>query len=141
MNAKEVLGQMSTSTFFKGSDIEGKRLRVKVSQVELTEQERNDKKVPQFVLHFVGTDKRLGLNVGNTEIMINNHGEESDDWVGKEIVLYAEPTKTPSGERTLGVRIQSESKEEEVSLTPEEVSETMNAESSDEKVRVEDLPF
>jgi len=131
MDANVILNEMSSSNFLKGKDIgEGKQMKVIISAVKLAEQERDGKRVKQFVLSFNGSEKVLGLNVGNTEVVIKNLGSETDSWVGKELILYTEKTQMPSGEPALGVRIRPEYKDEDI----QELA------GNEEQVDVENLP-
>lgn len=47
-----------------------------------------DQKV-QRVLSFNETDKKLGLNKTNAVAISKFHGDDDDDWVGKQIEVYA----------------------------------------------------
>lgn len=146
MDATEVLNQMSTSRFLKGKDIEGKRVNVVIDSVELQEQDRDGKKTPQFVLHLRNSDKLLGLNVGNTEVVIENLGSETNNWVDKQLTLYTEKTQTPDGNPTVGIRVekqyQGEVEElEQVSATEQSTTVTDPKPADPEHVDPKDIPF
>lgn len=107
MDAQPIRNKMSKSNFLKGTDIGSNReVPVTVSKVELSENKgRDGSATPQFVLHFEGKEKKLGLNVGNTDTMIMTFGPETDEWVGKEITLFTVQTQNAQGQPTLGIRI------------------------------------
>lgn len=135
MDANQIINEMSTSPFLKGSDIgEGKQLKVIISKVELKEQERDGKKTKQLVLSFNGSEKILGLNLGNTKIIMTNLGGETDNWIGKELILYTEKTQTPDGTPALGVRVRPEYKDEDIQTLTDEATP------GDEQVDIGDIP-
>lgn len=137
MDAKNILKQMSQSTFLKGTDIEGKEVTVTISKVELTEQERDGKKTPQLILSFEGKEKRLGLNVGNTERVIEIHGGETESWLGRQITLYTEMVSNPQGQRVPGIKVM---KQQSAVSTPEPYD--LEAPTShDEEVDIDSIPF
>lgn len=60
-----------------------------------------------LALKFDDIRQQLGLNETNNGVMIEMLGHETDDWVGKRITLFVDPTVKYKGERTGGVRIRS----------------------------------
>lgn len=56
------------------------------------------------VAYFVGKRKALILNVTNWRTLVGLYGDESDNWAGKKVVLYAEEVDTPNG-RMKAVRV------------------------------------
>lgn len=44
----------------------------------------------KVVLSFSETDKRLALNKTRLTFMVGNFGEDTDQWVGKKVVLHAQ---------------------------------------------------
>lgn len=59
----------------------------------------------QLCLHFVGKTKKLSLNFTNAQRVAKLTGsDDSDDWIGKTIRLFTEPTS--NGKQ--GVRISPE---------------------------------
>lgn len=44
------------------------------------------------VIHFVGKTKGMVLNKTNATTIANSYGDETDDWAGKGILLYATET-------------------------------------------------
>jgi hypothetical protein len=141
-DAREVLSQMSESNWLKGRDIEGKVVRVKIESVEIGKQKGKDgKERPQYILHFVGTEKQMGLNVGNTERLIDIHGWDDTGWPGKEIILYTEPVKNPSGESVPGIKIKSTEQEQVTTLGDPIEHQPMASKEEQEQVNLDDIPF
>ena len=60
----------------------------------------------QIVLHFKGTDKVLGLNVTNANFCADAFANpNSDEWIGRQIEVYADPNVMWGSKRVGGVRI------------------------------------
>lgn len=63
-----------------------------IKSVEMAELQTQDgKKEDKPVAYFKGIDKGLILSKTNWDRLEKQFGPESDDWIGKTIVLYAEP--------------------------------------------------
>lgn len=78
----------SESKYLKASDLQGKRPKVKISSIKLLEFEDEEKgKHTKPVLMMDGKEKGVVLNATNCEEMIRAFGKDSDEWVGKEIIL------------------------------------------------------
>jgi len=62
----------------------------------------------KWTLTFKELEKPLVLNSTNGQIIAAITGsEESDDWIGKKIVLYAEPNVFFGGKMTGGIRVRA----------------------------------
>ena len=46
----------------------------------------------RFVLHFEDDTKPLVLNKTNGSVLLDAFGLESDDWIGKQVILYRDRT-------------------------------------------------
>lgn len=79
------------SIFLKSSDIggiaAGQRIRVKIADVKLWEDQQGSKKLS---IGFVGSKKRLLANVTNSRTIAKAYGEETDAWTGRDIILYVQ---------------------------------------------------
>jgi hypothetical protein len=73
------------SKYLKAADLNGKNVTVTIKSAELEEigfdQER------KVVLSFANTNKAMVLNKTNAAAIARLHGEETDDWRGKRIIL------------------------------------------------------
>jgi hypothetical protein len=58
----------------------------KVSET-VFEDQKTGKRKPQIVLHFREIDQKLSLGVGNANTLAQTFGDDTDDWVGKRIVV------------------------------------------------------
>lgn len=62
----------------------------------------------RWALHLKEMDKPLILNSTNGQIIAAISGsEESDDWIGKKIVLYNDPNIFFGGKMTGGIRVRA----------------------------------
>lgn len=58
----------------------------------------------KWALHFDEMDKPMILNSTNLQIIGNIHGEDTDGWVGKQIVLYTDHNVSFGGKVIGGIR-------------------------------------
>ena len=106
MNINDVY--QSTSNFLRAADLHGSTVRVIISEIgQHTFDEGKPSQKTQVVLSFKDKEKRLGLNMTNARVIADQLGDDTDNWVGKEIKLY--PTKTDfGGEQVDCIRIVQE---------------------------------
>jgi hypothetical protein len=91
MNINDVY--KSGGDFLTAKDLDGKTIKLQIGDVGThTFNEGQPDAKTQIVLHFNGTDKRLGLNVTNAKSIAEQLGDDTDRWPGNSIKLY--PTKT-----------------------------------------------
>lgn len=72
------------SEYLKAADLQGREAAVVISQVKFEKMDGKDR----AVLFFLGKTKGLMLNKTNINNIVQLYGEETNDWNGKEIVLY-----------------------------------------------------
>lgn len=90
----------SGGDFFKAKDLEGQKLRVTITDVDMQTFEgrnKDDEPVDKLVLSFKETEQRFIVNKTNAEILFDELAEDSDDWFGKKIVLFVGKTKMGPG--------------------------------------------
>jgi hypothetical protein len=88
------------SKFLSSADLGGKRPKARIASAEV-QQLGNDRKM---VLHFIGVQKGLVLNVTNGRRIGQAFGTDPAKWVGATLELYSEPT-TFQGRTTEGIRV------------------------------------
>ena len=71
----------------------------------VSQEEIGQDKDRKFALHFKFGAKPLILNKTNTRILAVLFGPNSDNWMGKQIVAYNDPTVGYAGQMTGGVRL------------------------------------
>ena len=110
-------------------DLEGEDRAVRIDNVTREEFEAKDGKPGQvkLALHFRGLDIALLLNNTNATTMVDLFGDETDEWVGKRILLR--PTETTFGKKMVPcIRIKGEVKSEPKEGTPRRKSRFMDLE-------------
>jgi hypothetical protein len=91
------------SKWLKASDLGTRRVTVRMSHVKVEEVGQKKEKRP--VLYFKGTDKGLVLNVTNATMIKEVTGShETDDWHGRQILLYVTKVEY-GGKRVDGIRV------------------------------------
>lgn len=92
------------SKYLRADDLRGRRVKVKISHVEMADV--GDAEMPEDkpIVFFEGKSKGLVLNRTNAGTIAAVYGDETDNWVGKEIELF--PTTTDfKGKRVACLRI------------------------------------
>jgi hypothetical protein len=82
------------STYFKATELVGKRLTLTIAGVE--KRELNDGKVKPALL-FEEDDRVLILNVENRTTLVERFGRDTDGWVGKKVTLVVRTVQGPNG--------------------------------------------
>jgi len=97
---------MFPSKYLRAVDLDGERL-VTIADVVMDELVmRGGRREEKPVIHLKGDDKMLVLNKTNAETIAGLYGGESDEWRGKELVLF--PTDVTFGrERVLAIRVRA----------------------------------
>jgi hypothetical protein len=94
-------GSMFPGSYLKAEDLGWKRVPVVIERVDI-EKIGDD---PKPVIHFVGKDRALVLNKTNASTITDVLGtDETDEWEGKRIVLYATKTEY-QGKRVPCIRV------------------------------------
>ncbi len=93
------------SNWLKAEDLQNKRVAVTVEDVSLEELEFQGKTERKPVMRFHAKDKALVLNRTNWNRLADFLGsDDSDDWVGKTIVLGVEKVDF-QGKRVPAIRV------------------------------------
>ena len=78
----------SDSKWLSAPDLKGKEIKVTIERAKVEEVGDSHK----LVAYFAGKEKGLALNKTNARMIAESYGRDSDDWTGKDIIMY--PTKT-----------------------------------------------
>lgn len=98
MNIKQAF----PSKFLKAEDLRGQSITLTIDRVESTEID-DDKTKP--VVFFKGRKKGLLLNKTNAFTIAERHGDETDQWPGKQITVF--PARTDfQGKRVPCIRVE-----------------------------------
>jgi hypothetical protein len=63
------------------------------------------RRVRRPVLYFEERKECLALNNPNGKAICNLYGEEMDNWIGKQIALFVDPSVQMRGQRVCGIRV------------------------------------
>lgn len=92
------------SPFLKADDLQGKNVTVTIEGIEMQEIGQGAQKSTKPVISFVGKDKGLVCNKTNWNTIIKLHGDETDHWRGKRIILSPREVEY-QGEMVLSIRV------------------------------------
>ena len=73
------------SNYIKSADLRGEMVKVIIDEVK-TEEIGSDRKL---VMYFKGKEKGMVLNKTNARTIGDVYGDDTDEWLGKEIELFA----------------------------------------------------
>ena len=95
-----------TSKYLKGSDLGSSTVVVTVASVEMVDISMEDSPTDmKCVMHFVGKDKGMIVNPTNWDLVELFLGsEDTDNWIGKTLLLWSDPTISYKGKLTGGLR-------------------------------------
>lgn len=93
----------SNSRYLTKEDI-GEAKNWTLDIVERQSMQNGDRK---FVLYFIEHEKPLVLNRTNFTVLDMLYGNETDDWKGKPICVYFDPSVMYGTERTGGIRLRA----------------------------------
>jgi len=113
------INQMKESKYISQGDVEGGKV-VTVSKLDQENVAAADKPEEiKWILHFKEFQKPLVLNWTNIQLMaVCTGSEDSDDWTGKKVELYVDPTISFGGKIVGGVRIRQASKDAKPTENP-----------------------
>lgn len=102
------ISKMTESKYLKQDDVGDGKL-VTIKGLTRTNVAREDDE-PEFkyTLSFLETDKPLVMNTTNVQLCARACGsEETDEWIGRKIVLYTDPNVSYAGKLVGGIRIRA----------------------------------
>ncbi len=103
------------SKYIKASDLQGQDVPVTISKIEWEEVGQEKDRLP--ILYFEGRERGLALNKTNTFTIGDIHGQEMDNWGGKEITLF--PTQTDfQGKQVACIRVRLKLVSDPAASTP-----------------------
>jgi hypothetical protein len=115
MKVSEVTG----GDLLKAADLGDAEVPVVIAEVSLKEFKNDaggtDKK---FLITFQNKKKGLVANKTNSKRIAKMYGEDTDDWIGKEIVLYVDHEVTFGSDMVSAIRVRGPQK---ITSGPQEV--------------------
>ena len=95
------VNQMIPSTYLRKEDIDDEMV-VTLGHVNLETMPDSEQR---WVLSFGETEKGLVLNNTSIRTLGSAFGEDTDDWVGRKVVLYVDPNVSFKGKVVGGLRL------------------------------------
>lgn len=81
------LSEAFPSNFLKADDLQGKSVTVTISDVQLEDIGKGHEMQSKVVLSFKGKEKKFVCNKTNAKTIAKLHGDDTDDWIGKSIII------------------------------------------------------
>jgi hypothetical protein len=103
------ISEMKSSKFLKKEDVgeEGTVCAIEGVSQENVAKEGAEQDL-KWVLHLTNFDKPMVLNSTNAQLIAKFLGsEQTDDWIGKKIILYDDPSIMFKGEIKGGIRVRA----------------------------------
>jgi hypothetical protein len=82
-------GNLMPSKYLKAADLEDDDVTLTIASVEMEDIGQGNNKERRPVIYFRKEKKGLVLNKTNLNVIENLYGDETDDWIGEEITLFA----------------------------------------------------
>lgn len=102
------ISEMVESKFLKKEDVGQGALLVVTAIVQHNVAMQGAEPEMKWCMEFKGTDKPLVLNTTNMRIMEQIVGSDNtDDWIGKSVVLYTDPNISFGGKIVGGIRMRA----------------------------------
>jgi hypothetical protein len=95
------------SSYVSKTDVQDGPLQLVIKSVEEGEVQGDGQKEKKPILFARNHDKGLILNNTNWDTLEAAYGEDSDDWTGKKIEVYFDPTISFGGKKTGGLRVRA----------------------------------
>jgi hypothetical protein len=91
------------SVWLKAEDLggAGRKVRIEAINVQQFDNQQTNTKENKIVVAFVGKQKRLICNKMQAGALGKMFGDDTDNWLGREVVLT--PIPTPNGKETIAV--------------------------------------
>jgi hypothetical protein len=101
------IGEMLPSKYLKQSDVDEDYIVTiqGVEEVNIAAQDA-DKDEFKWVIHFEEFDKPMVLNSTNIQLLAKAcDSDDTDDWTGKQVIVYTDPNVSYGGKVVGGLRI------------------------------------
>ena len=101
------IGEMKSSKFLKKEDFGTQGKNVTIERLDQEDVSMQDQPADmKFVLFFQGFEKGMVLNWTNTQLVAQVTGsEETEDWKGRQLNVYEDPTIAYAGKLIGGLRV------------------------------------
>lgn len=100
------IGSAFPSNYLKHEDLNGRHVAVTIERVVVETVGQGEDKETKPVLYFRNGSKGMTLNKTNAETITELLGtDETDEWIGKRVVLYHDKNVMFGGKKVGGIRI------------------------------------
>ena len=125
------VAKMFPTPHLRGEDLNGMEPNVKIVKFGTVKAFNSDtaKEEDKWAVWFFGKDKYFLLNKTNTETIAGLLGDDTDEWIGKRIKLYATPVSA-FGKMHNAIRV----KPADAKKTAEELIDEIHPEYDDDEV-------
>jgi len=106
------LSQVFSGDYLKASDLQGRDATVVIAEVKVKEFDDGNK----LLISFQGAKKSLVANKTNSNRIAMLYGDETADWIGKEVTLYVDIVDF-QGKPTEAIRIKPPGKPQAMTQT------------------------
>lgn len=131
-------GDMIESKYLKQADLKGEEVIVTVQKLGQGNVAMDDKPEEiKWMVKFAEFQKAMVLNSTNIRTLERLLGEETDDWIGKEVVLYVDENVSFGGELVGGLRLKSA----KPATAPKRFNNPAAKTALEKKALEEDIPF
>lgn len=118
------IADLGSSKFLKQADVEPPILVTMDGYKKQNVAKEDDAPQNKYVLFFKETDKGLVLNATNGQLIADIVGSpDLDQWEGKKVVLFNDPSVFYAGKKTGGVRVRAPKSGGKGKAVPEEKPE------------------
>lgn len=100
------LSEMFPSRYLKAADCDESDLVLTVREIKSEAVGQGKDAEDKYVLYFEETEKGLVLNKTNSNTIAKLYGDDTDDWEGKKIALFATEVEF-QGVMSLGIRVRA----------------------------------
>ena len=111
------IGDMYPSKWLKASDCEDEDLVLTIDTIKEEKIGMGSDGSLKWVLYFLENPKGLVLNKTNTNTIAKLYGEDTDDWEGNQIILYATEVQF-QGDMVEAIRVRSKPPKAKKSAKP-----------------------
>jgi len=100
------ISSMLESKYLKQGDVDQDYI-VTIDKLERTNTARDDAEPEhKWTMFFSEFDKPMVLNSTNLQLLAKAcHSDETDDWIGKQVIVYTDPNVSYGGKIVGGLRI------------------------------------
>jgi hypothetical protein len=131
------IGQMMDSKFLKKEDVDPPKL-VTIRGFSQQNAGRDDAPEMKWTMSFIELSKPMVMNSTNLQLAAQALGsDDTDHWIGKQIVLYNDPSVQFQGKLIGGIRIRAPKKRPGTQAAPAPATVTAEADEAFD----DDIPF